>query len=255
MLVHHARGDAGGNTSLRFVSNRRVDTNKYPPDSVTDFAKADREQPQCDRDLGQTFLTGERSGRLDALYLRIGPGDAAVLPGAPGARVAVQWFLVIGEPRQNDHGSPGYVGRFDRRTSPELDDYLEGEEFHPLRVVEGRLPATLRRGDYLQFDFAGEDEFELEPRRTYAFLLMFLERGAGRSLTLANEYYGAYTPVPANRFRGHAIRREGSPAFPGEWMARLSRPPGTLGFPDVCTYRDLHFVVTVRSPSGVSSPE
>lgn len=246
VLVHHARGDAGGNTSLRFVANRKVSTNKYPPDSVTVFGRAAREQPQRDRDLGQTFLTGDRPVRLDALFLRVGHGDAAVLAGAPGARVAVQWFAVTGEPRRNDHGTPGFAGRFDRTRSPELDDYLEGEKYFPLRVVEGRLPANLNRSDYLKFDFTGEDEFVLEPRRTYAFLLMFLDRAEDRGMTLANEYYGSYTPNPTNRFCGHGIRREGAPVFPDDWKARLTQSPGTLGFPDVCTFRDLHFVVTVK---------
>lgn len=246
VLVHHARDDAGGNTSLRFVANRKVDANKYPPDGVTVFARSAREQPQRDRDLGQTFLTGDRPVRLDALFLRVGLGDAAVLPGAPGARVAVQWFAVTGEPRLNDHGTPGFAGKFDRANSPELDDYLEGEQYFPLRTIEARLPAALKRGDYLKFDFTGDDEFVLEPHRTYAFLLLFLERAEQRGLTLANEYYGTYTPAPANRFRGHGIRREGAPVFPDDWQARLTQPPGTLGFPDVCTFRDLHFAVSAK---------
>ncbi len=244
VLVHHAQDDPGGNTSLRFVTQRKVSVNKYPPDGVTVFARAAREQPQRDRDLGQTFLTGDRPVRLDALYLRVGPGAAAVLPGASGAPVAVQWFAVTGTPRLNDHGTPGFAGRFDRLRSPELDDYLEGEQYFPLRVVEGRLPGSLHRSDYLKLDFTDEDEFVLEPHRTYGFLLMFRERAADRNLTLANQYYGTYTPDPANRLRGHAIRREGAPAFPDDWRARLTQPPGTLGFPDVCTHRDLHFVVT-----------
>ena len=245
-LVHHATDDKGGNTSLRFMANRKVDENKYPTNSVTVFAKAAREQPQRDRDLGQTFLTGEKGGKLDALFLRVGHADLAMLTNTPGARVAVQWFEVTGEPRLNDHGTPGFAGKFDRVTSPELDDYLEGETYKPLRVVEGRLPATLNQSDYLKLDFTGDDEFTLEPRRTYAFLLMFLERAPMRGMTLANEYYGTYTPDPANKFRGHGIRREGLPAFPDNWKERLNQPPGTLGFPDVCTFRDLHFAVTVK---------
>lgn len=256
VLVHHAQEDQGGNTSVRFVTDHTVKENAYPPDGVTVFAKAARTQPQRDRDLGQTFLTGDRPVRLDALFLRIGHGDAAVRSGAPNAPVAIQWFAVTGTPRLNNHGTPGFAGRFDRTRSPELDDYLEGEQYFPLRVVQARLPTSLQRGDYLKFDFTDEDEFVLEPRRTYAFLLMFLERAEDRSFTLANQYYGTYVPDPANRLRGHAIRREGTPAFPEDWQRRLTLPPGTLGFPDVCTFRDLHFVVTVKpghthpSPSG-----
>lgn len=256
VLVHHAQEDQGGNTSVRFVTNRKVKENAYPPVGVTVFTKAARTQPQRDRDLGQTFFTGDRPVRLDALFLRIGHGDAAVRSGAPHAAVAIQWFAVTGTPRLHDHGTPGFAGHFDRARSPELDDYLEGEQYFPLRVVQARLPASLQRGEYLKFDFTDEDEIVLEPRRTYAFLLMFLERAEDRSFTLANEYYGTYVPDPTNRFRGHAIRREGNPAFPVDWRHRLTQPPTTLGFPDVCTFRDLHFVVTVKpghthpAPSG-----
>lgn len=247
ILVHHARDDSGGNTSFRFVANRTVSENKYPPDGVTVFARADRRKPQRDRDLGQTFLTHDRRCRLDALYLRIGHADLAALENAPGARIAVQWFEVFGRPTLNDHGTPGFVGKYDRTTSPELDDYLEGEIYKPLRVVEGRLPDHLRKGDYLKLDFMGESEMVFEPHRGYAFLLMFLDRESNRGMTLANEYYGTYTPNPENKYVGHGIRREGTPEFPNDWKARLTQSPGTIGFPDVCTFRDLHFAVTVKS--------
>jgi hypothetical protein len=248
VLVHHPRGDQGGNTSLRFVAGRQVDENKYPTNGVTVFSRAPRAQPQRDRDLGQTFLTGDRGGRLDALYLRIGPADLAVLTNTPGARVAVQWFEVAGDPRLNDHGTPGTLGRFDRRAAPELDDHLEGETYRSLAVLEGRLPDRLRRGDYVKLSATAGEAPTFGPHGTYAFLLMFLDRAEQRGMTLANEYFGTYTPDPAHPLQGHGIRREGSPAFPDDWRARLAQPPGTLGFPDVCTYRDLHFVITVRPP-------
>ena len=107
------------------------------------------------------------------------------------------------------------------------------------------MPDRLNKGDYLKLDFQGADEFPLEPHRTYAFLLMFLDRAPQRSLTLANQYYGTHTPDPKNKLCGHGIRREGTPAFPDDWKSRLAQPPGTLGFPDACTFRDLHFAVTV----------
>ena len=67
--------------------------------------------------------------------------------GRAGARVAVQWFEVTGPPRLNDHGTPGFAGTFDRTTSPELDDYLEGETYVPLRVVVAeRALAALEAG-------------------------------------------------------------------------------------------------------------
>jgi hypothetical protein len=63
---------------------------------------------------------------------------------------------------------------------------------------------------------------------------------------MANQYYGTYTPDPSNKLCGHGIRREGMPAFADDCKSRLAHPPGTLGFPDVCTFRDLHFAVTVE---------
>jgi hypothetical protein len=90
-------------SSIRFVANRKVVENKYPTNSVTVFGRAAREQPQRDRDLGQIFLTGDKGRRLDALYLRIGHADLAMLTNTPGTRVAVQWFAVTGEPRHRQN--------------------------------------------------------------------------------------------------------------------------------------------------------
>jgi hypothetical protein len=240
--------DPGGTTSLRFVTDRAIDENKYPVDSAAVFGRSDRQQPQRDRDLGQTFLVGPSSGRLDAIYLRLGHSERFALEDALGAKVIVQWFHVAGSPRVNDHGTPGFLGRFDRQQSPELDDYLEGETYAPIRTVEGRLPARLDRGAYLKLEFRGDDRIELAAGSGYGFLLGFAEPQRDRALALANCYYGAYRPDPRNPYVGHGIRREGQPAF-GDLETRLTAAPGTLGFPDVCTYRDLHFVVTLTGTS------
>lgn len=246
LVAHSYEQDPSGTTSLRFDSARVVDENKYPPSSPTVFAGYPRKQPQRDRDLGQTFVTGARGGRLDAIHLRLGSSARAVLAGAHGARVALQLFAVTGAPRLNDHGTPGFSGRFDRATAPELDDFLEGERFRSLRVIHGRLPNRLERGDHLTFDLTGADEVTLAPRSGYAFLLMFTEPGAARAMALANAYYGTYKPEAASPHVGHGLRREGDPALPRGLHAHLGPPPGTLGFPDVCTYRDLYFAVTIH---------
>lgn len=82
--------------------------------------------------------------------------------------------------------------------------------------------------------------------------------------TLANHYWGSYT-------KGHAIRRDGNgefppvpadPAldfhhprnklafesahFPADLIKRSSIPPGTNGYPDVDTFRDLTFYIEAR---------
>lgn len=76
-------------------------------------------------------------------------------------------------------------------------------------------------------------------------MVMFLDRDEERSLSLSNNYYGNYYPIPIdNLYIGHSIRREGKSDFPEQWQDRLTMQPGTLGFPDVCTFRDLFFVIT-----------
>lgn len=238
-MAWHLGSDGGGTTSLRMTTDRVVDENKYPPGSVTAFAGWPRRQPQRDRDLGQTFVTGSSGGRLASVHLRLGPSDRAVLPGARGAEVVLQVFRVEGTPRLNDHGTPGFLGQFDRSRAPELDDYLEGETYVPLAAFRGRLPRRMGPGQYLTLRLPRA--VPLSPRQGYAFLLGFAGRGVERSLALANNYYGGYNPDPANRWVGHGIRREGFPELADDLEHRLQALPGTLGFPDVCTYRDLWF--------------
>jgi lysophospholipase L1-like esterase len=244
VMIRNLHSDPGGTTSLRFVSHRIVDTNKYLPRSVTVFGRYAAIQPQRDRDLGQTFRTQDVPFRMRHLTLRVGPSERAVLAGALGARVALQWFEVEGSPYLDDHGTHGALGRFDRAEAPELDDFLVGETLLPIHVTEGRLPSRIAANDYLQFVLTGKDAIWLQPNRGYGFLLMFRDQAPDRSLALANEYFGRYRPDPGNPWVGHGIRREGMPGFPERWRARLVQPPGTLGFPDVCTHRDLWFAVT-----------
>jgi len=126
-------------------------------------------------------------------------------------------------------------------------------------------------GQFIRFEFTGSDQIELEPETTYAFLVGFVEAAPERSLALANSFRGSFK-------EGHAIRREGSadtPAyfnpseltpytlamfisdtnnaaalkaalekacFPVRFEERVSDTTfGTMGMPDVCTYRDLTF--------------
>ena len=56
-----------GQASAPCRSTGTAPRGKYPTNSVTVFAKASREQPQRDRDLGQTFLTGNQRVKLDAV--------------------------------------------------------------------------------------------------------------------------------------------------------------------------------------------
>lgn len=235
-VAAHLAADSSGSTSFRFVSDRKIDENKYPPDSAASFGRLPREQPQRDRDLGQTFLVAAPA-EIRRLWLKLGSSETAVLPGAPRARVFVQWYKVLGEPRLNTNGTPGFLGVFDRAKAPELDDFLEGEEMRLLRTDYGVLPDGLAAGAVLEFRFS---PLRLGPG-SHAFLVGFVQAGSQRSMTLANQYYGGYRPNSQNAYAGHGIRREGLPAFGAD---RMKQPPGTLGFPDVCTFRDLWFCVS-----------
>ena len=236
--------DASGTTSIRFETDSSVRENKYPVSTVTVFGdrgKYPQNYVQRDRDLGQTFLAGDAARRLDAVYLKVGPNGGD--PSALGARVAIQIFEVSGSPVLNQNGTPGFSGGFNRASSPELDDYLEGEAFQSLAVAQGTLPSEIGANAILKWDLTGRSEIVLEPNRCYAFLVMLVDPKPKQQLSLANHYHGSYAPDSGNRFVGHGIRREGFPKFMS-LDDRLRQSPGTLGFPDVCTWRDFFFCVT-----------
>jgi hypothetical protein len=244
VMIHYLEGDPGGATSIRLEKNKIIENNKYPADSRTVFGNRTvygETYQQRDRDLGQTFLTDDKGFTVDAVYLRVGPNE--VERNTPGARVGIEFFKVTGEPHLNNHGTPGFVGKFDRQTSPELDDYLEGESYQSIYYATGQLPNDLKKDQYMKWQLKGE-RLRLEPDTHYAFMIMFLDREEERSLSLYNSYYGKYYPDSKNLYVGHGIRREGKSDFPDQWQDRLSMQPGTLGFPDVCTFRDLFFVIT-----------
>ncbi|MBD2777329.1 hypothetical protein ICL16_36095 [Iningainema sp. BLCCT55] len=244
VMISYPFGDPGGATSIRFEKNKIVDNNEYPPNSKTVYGDrsvyGDTYQER-DRDLGQTFVTNAQGFTADAIYLRVGPNE--VKRNTPGARVAIQFFKVTGQPRLNERGTPGFVGQFNRQTSPELDDYLEGESYTSIYYAIGQLPNNLKKNQYMKWSLKGKS-LKLEPHTHYAFMIMFLDREEERTLSLYNNYYGSYRPHAENPYIGHSIRREGKPDFPDQWQERLTQEPGTVGFPDVCTFRDLFFVIT-----------
>lgn len=177
------------------------------------------------------------------------------------------------------HGFPHRVGEI----AAERDDYLEGEVYRSLAVARGgRFPARedfgldaaaahrpdhdALRGRLLRFDVSGGAEIMLRPGVRYAFLVIIDGPGPERGFTLANRYYGRY-------LGGHGVRREGdgvmppepadpaSPVdaignrqalaaarLPSDFGRRTSLPPGTRGFPDVDTHRDLYFFVEAAMP-------
>lgn len=157
------------------------------------------------------------------------------------------------------------------------DDFMEGETYtHLHRASGGVIPEGLRLNDYLRWEFTGDDQIFLEPNTQYAFLFLFDEpaaEGVNRNIPLSNRnvlFGGRLSDAFPD---GHLIRREGSsvdfdavfirdkkdPAdvdaarhaasFPvkadgtPDLEARLAIQPGTLGYPDVDTYRDLYFYI------------
>lgn len=162
---------------------------------------------------------------------------------------------------------------------PQRDDYLAGETYVSLGVLSGAVfpektafgfadatapvppdhPAL--KGRFLTFTVPRRSRLVLQPGRTYAFLVMLDRMSANCGFTLANHYAGHYAG-------GHTIRRDGNgvfppppahphrdftdPAnaqalaaahFPADFTQRCRIPPGTNGYPDVDTWRDVQFYV------------
>jgi hypothetical protein len=146
------------------------------------------------------------------------------------------------------------------------DDFIEGESYEHLMLASGGVvPKKLKNNDYLRWELTGASQVLLQPDTTYAFLFLFDEPaqpGVNRNIPLSNRNVlpggKASDPFPG----GHMIRRDGSstvfdeffiadlddPAdvkasrtaasFPIDKAKRLLIQPGTLGYPDVDTYRD-----------------
>lgn len=151
------------------------------------------------------------------------------------------------------------------------DDFLEGERYEHIALVTGGIvPSELGPDDYLKWEFTGDDRHFLSPNTQYAFLFLFDEPapvGVNRNIPLSNVNIvpeGNLTdPYPD----GHMIRRDGAStkiedvfiydpndpwdveasrsaaSFPADMNQRIAIPPGTVGYPDVDTYRDLYFLL------------
>ena len=230
------------------------------------------------RDLGQTFaVLGKETMRLEGLVLKTGYGSSPVRTNIYGREIALQFFEVEGQATINNNGTTGQQNA--RHGFPhsgnipaERDDYLEGEHYKSIGIKRGfyfpdaeefgvdgtNEAAEQLKGRLLHFDFSTEP-VELLAGKTYAFLVMVVEPCIDCGFTLANKYNGSYTA-------GHGIRREGNGRFPPppakpelhyshrknekallssqlplNFYRRTHISPGTNGYPDVDTYRDLFF--------------
>jgi hypothetical protein len=179
--------------------------------------------------------------------------------------------------REAFHGFPH--NRPGDSIAPIRDDYLAGEVYTSLGVFSGAVfpgktdfgfPSDTvsvppdhpnLKGRYLQFRLPARHAIRLRPGKRYAFLILLDGRAGDGGFTLANHYAGSYPG-------GHGIRRDGNGAFPpvpadptkdfthpdnaralasahfpDGFAARTAIPPGTNGYPDVDTWRDLRFYV------------
>lgn len=166
--------------------------------------------------------------------------------------------------------------------APDRDDYFTGETFRSLAVFSGATFPEKKdfgfdqhelvspdhvnlKGRYLTFQLPRENPVVLIPGKTYAFLVMIDSIGVDCGFALANRYYGTYSG-------GHGIRRDGnglfpplacdpmkapgdvsnrkaleSAHFPADFLARTSITPGTNGYPDVDTWRDIEFYIQANA--------
>lgn len=252
VVIYQPHADMGGNTSVRNTDEEHLEWKREG-------------YFQRNRDLGQVF-TPECDFWLEAIVLRTGPADGAVLPGAIGARVFAQFFEVKGTPRIHDNDTPpGTQAKHGFSQNHRCDDYLVGVQYRSRRIVRGgvfpALPPTRDEqgkptGDtracltYLRWRFRSPVPFRAG--RRYAFMVGFEEPGTARGFTLANANAAGVDAVPAlsdqhdHYHGGWAIRREGNGVlpptmFPGETppdnatrLARLKRealfPAGSARF-------------------------
>lgn len=222
VVIQQTAFDRGGNTSVRNTdrAHREWKTQGY-------F--------QRNRDLGQVF-TAPRDFELAAIVLRTGPDTGAVLAGAPGARVFVQFFEVTGSPHIHDNGTPpGTAALHGFSKNHRCDDFITGVEYRPLLVVTGGifpdLPPTRDRDGkpnapsagclvYLRWALEGEARLPLKAGKRYAFMVGFAEPGPERGFTLANANAAGVNAPPSltdahDRYHGGwGLRREGDGTLP-----------------------------------------
>lgn len=267
--------DTGGNTSVR-----RLDAENLPWKTQGYY--------QRNRELGQTFnVPADTTFQLDAIVLRTGNGDKAVLDSTPGAGVQLQIFEVTGSPVINDNGTPpGTESTHGFNTNHRTDDYLDGIEYRSIAVVtggtfpdieptsqDGGQPGHLR---YVRWDVPQESNIIFEGGKRYAFMVGFTKGGPGQGFTVGNNNHAASGASPDFRYDPNgapwwSIRREGDGTlpptqFPGEFPPTdpsvrqnlkeeslfdssylCSLSPTTDGFPDVDTYRTLEFYIEVEN--------
>jgi len=199
---------------------------------------------QRNRDVGQVFMP-KQDIHLDALVIRIGPEENAVMAGAPGAELFLQFFKVIGEPSINDNGTPLWTdSKHGFSKNHRCDDFIEGVTYCPIHIARGgifpKLPPTMdMKGkptsdttailQYLRFDLTG-DELVFKGGKRYAFMLGFVEPGLGRSFAVGNWNHAKRKVPPSLTDKydtyhdGWALRREGDGTIPPTMVDNKKQP-------------------------------
>ncbi|TVR51753.1 MAG: DNRLRE domain-containing protein [Puniceicoccaceae bacterium] len=292
-LISQTAQDFAGNTRFRYYPPALRDVNTVGFDAaVRDDAGAQAEYPNAhryrlrDRDLGQIFTVPAGAPTplyLQAVTLRVGPAPTANEGGAGGAAVSMQLYEISGTPTINTNtttgGDPARWSTFapERATS---DDFIEGQVYSLLAIASGgTLPADIGTGDYMRWELGGSGRIRLEPGKQYAWMVLFDEPAEDRGLALANRNTaGQANPIPFGPMPGgYGFRRDGSSTafndvffnpddsedmarglasaiFPAQRAERLAITPGTLGYPDVDTYRDFVFWIHANSAPPYGAP-
>ena len=200
---------------------------------------------QRNRDLGQVFTVG-KDCYLDAVILRTGPSDKAVLENTPGAKVFIQFFEVEGKPVIDDKGTPpGTKATHGFSDNHRCDDVVTGVQYRNLLVVKGGIfpsisptfvnnrPADGDAGKlvYMRWKLAGKP-LPLSAGKRYAFLVGLEVPGRENGFTLANVNTAGIDAPPAlsdgfDKYPGGwGIRREGDGTLPPTMVPGLQPPAG-----------------------------
>ncbi len=242
-LQNHIERDedvVGGNTSLRNETVDSLDWKGSPNANGYGYY-------QRNRDLGQVInLPVGKDVKIDAIVLRTGRGNNAIMAGTPGAKMYVQFFEVIGIPgetlRINENGTTksqrathGFDTKYNR-----ADDFVQGVEYVPVARITGGVfppgapPTTQyayrhRSGEpfgvqpghlrYFRFDLTGDDEIVLRGGKRYVFMVGFDEPGRDRGLGIAittkvHKLDAAEFDRDSNGAIRWAVRREGDGTLP-----------------------------------------